>query len=231
MSQQQVITLNSAKKGPDNLYHKLEIPIAIAKAGQVEAEDFVDPFAADSRLLHEAFCIKDIDPMASNSNCQLEYSHAHGLCQVIASLQGPSESKFGSKQDYEKAFVEINLRMPHASSAMDESLTDVKLDVAANLRTCLEAILQGTSYPKQLFTFQVSVVLDTSGASYSHVFPACLNACIALLNQTGIAQKDAPCFAATIGVASLIDESDRGMEVDSIEKDSFRLQPVHHEKC
>ena len=54
------------------------------------------------------------------------------------------------------------------------------------------------------------VVKDLS--NYSQVFPACLNACIALLNQTGIAQKEAPCFAATIGLKST---EDLGMQIDS----------------
>lgn len=82
----------------------------------------------------------------------------------------------------------------------DDPLHAVKTEIAAHLRACLEQIIMGTAYPKQLFTFQVMVVSDQS-ACYAQVFPACLNSCITLLNQTGIAQKEAPCFAVTVGVA------------------------------
>jgi hypothetical protein len=63
----------------------------------------------------------------------------------------------------------------------DDSLHAVKNGITAKLRACLEAIIMGTAYPKQLFTFQVIVVQDDS-YHYSHVFAACLNACIAILN-------------------------------------------------
>ena len=58
------------------------------------------------------------------------------------------------------------------------------------------------AYPKQVFTFTVSVVHENSAQAYSHVFAASLNACIALLNQTGIAQREAPCAAMTVGYNS-----------------------------
>ena len=94
---------------------------------------------------------------------------------------GPSEAKFSSKQDYSKSFVEVNLRLP--------SLSLNKVELQAQVRQCLDQIIQGVSYPKQLFTFQVTVVSDFSqGAG---VFPAIMNACILLLNQVGIAQKEA----------------------------------------
>jgi hypothetical protein len=63
----------------------------------------------------------------------------------------------------------------------DDSLHAIKTETAGHLRACLESVIMGSAYPKQLFTFQVMVVADQSVA-YAHVFPACLNACIALLN-------------------------------------------------
>ena len=50
----------------------------------------------------------------------------------------------------------------------------------------------------------MTVVEDYKASSlpYSQVFPACLNACIALLNQTAICQKEAPCVALSIGINS-----------------------------
>ena len=96
----QVISLNALKRGADNNYHKLEIPVALGK-----------PARQDNSLAQQLFCGLRVDPLAFNSNCQLEFSYAFGGTQVIASLQGPSEAKFGSKQDYSKAFIEVNLRM------------------------------------------------------------------------------------------------------------------------
>lgn len=107
----------------------------------------------------------------------------------------------------------------------DDPLHAVRTEIAANLRTCLEAIILGTAYPKQLFTFQVTVVEDRS-FSYSHVFPACLNACIALLNQTGIAQKEAPCFAVTVGARSI---DDSGMQV--VGESGYTLDIKDTERC
>ena len=107
----------------------------------------------------------------------------------------------------------------------DDPLHAVKAEITANIRTCLEAIILGTTYPKQLFTFQVVVVEDRS-VSHSHVFPACLNACIALLNQTGIAQKEAPCFAVIIGATT---SNDGRMEVDG--ESGFQLETKNTDRC
>lgn len=166
----QVISLNALKKGADNNFHKLEIPIALNKGDK------------PAQQAQQEFCSKQIDPLAFNSNCQLEFSYAFGHTSVIASLQGPSEAKFGSKQDYEKAFIEVNLKMPQTHN--EGNPAQIKAEIQAMLRQSLEAIIQGTTYPKQLFTFQVTVVEDnkTTSIPYSQVFPACLNACIALLN-------------------------------------------------
>ena len=48
---------------------------------------------------------------------------------MIASLQGPSEAKFGSKQDYTKAFIEVNLRMLQTDTASNESTMRTKLEI------------------------------------------------------------------------------------------------------
>jgi hypothetical protein len=53
-----------------------------------------------------------------------------------------------------------------------------------------------------------------------------LNACIALLNQTGIAQKEAPCFALTIGSGS---SDDSAMQVDG--ESNCRIETLDMTKC
>jgi len=70
--QVQVIRLNQMKRGADNKYHRLEIPVALAKPIQ--------------SLSASQFCCVSIDPLALNSNCQLELSYAFGSTQVIAAL-------------------------------------------------------------------------------------------------------------------------------------------------
>lgn len=55
------------------------------------------------------------------------------------------------------------------------------------VRQNLENIIQTVAYPKQVFTFTITVVHEHSDRPYSHLLPACLNACIALLNQSAIA--------------------------------------------
>ena len=48
---------------------------------------------------------------------------------MIASLQGPSEAKFGSKADYAKAFIEVNLRILHSDTATNEGTSRVKSEI------------------------------------------------------------------------------------------------------
>jgi hypothetical protein len=60
-----------------------------------------------------AYCSKTVNKLQMNSNCQLDFTFANGEVGVIACLIGPSESKFASKQDFSKAFIEVNLRMPN----------------------------------------------------------------------------------------------------------------------
>ena len=67
--------------------------------------------------------------MAFNSNCQIEFSYAFGSTQVIASLQGPSEAKFGSKADYSKAFIEVNLKLQQTDTSSNESVQRIKNEV------------------------------------------------------------------------------------------------------
>ena len=78
----------------------------------------------------------------------------------------------GSKQDFTRCFIEVYLKV--CPSKLDTK------DLQANLRQCLLEIIQGVSYPKQLFTFQVHLVKDLSGGEQA--FAALLNACIYLLN-------------------------------------------------
>ena len=116
-------------------------------------------------------------------------------------MQGPSEAKFGSKADYTKAFIEVNLRMAHTDVNSNEGVNNqVKQEIAALLRQSLESIIQTVAYPKQVFTFTVSIVHESSPQAYSQAFAASLNACVALLNQAAIAQIEAPVAALTVAI-------------------------------
>ena len=53
----QIFSLNSLKKGKDNNYHKLEIPVALNKGGSVFSST------------REEFCSKRVDKFSSNANC------------------------------------------------------------------------------------------------------------------------------------------------------------------
>lgn len=86
---------------------------------------------------------------------------------MIASLQGPSEAKFGTKADYSKAFIEVNMRMLQTDTANQEGTQRVKTEIQALLRQSLESIIQTVAYPKQVFTFNVTVVHENSARAYS----------------------------------------------------------------
>ena len=58
----------------------------------------------------------------------------------------------------------------------------MKSEIQALLRQNLESIIQTVAYPKQVFTFMVTVVHENSERAYSHVLAAATNACISLLN-------------------------------------------------
>ena len=77
----------------------------------------------------------------------------------MVGLQGPSEAKFGSKQDYHKAFIEIMLKMPDRNV---QNYKELKREIKSDLHQCLEQIIQTTAYAKQVLSFQVTVVQDTS---------------------------------------------------------------------
>lgn len=53
----QIFSLNPLKKGKDNNYHKLEIPVALNKGGSVLSST------------SEEFCSKWVDKFSSNANC------------------------------------------------------------------------------------------------------------------------------------------------------------------
>ena len=114
-------TLNPVKKGADNVYHKLEIPVSIGKPER------------PANAAGSAFCSRTVNEMQFNSNCQVDFSYDHGAVEVIACLIGPSEARFASKQDYTKAYIEVNLKVP--------SLGLPKADLVCNLRQNLEQIV------------------------------------------------------------------------------------------
>jgi ribonuclease PH len=74
----------------------------------------------------------------------LELSYDFGGTQVLACLFGPSECRIGSKQDHTKGIIEVNLRLPPDS----KSDSAAKAEMRADLRSCLEQIIHGFSYPK-----------------------------------------------------------------------------------
>ena len=55
----QVISLNALRKGGDNNYHRLEIPVALAKPKASQ-----ESLAASNK-----FCSLRVDPLTFNSNC------------------------------------------------------------------------------------------------------------------------------------------------------------------
>jgi len=44
-------------------------------------------------------------------------------------LQGPSEAKFGSKADYTKAFIEVNLRLSMTDTHANEGTQRIKQEI------------------------------------------------------------------------------------------------------
>ena len=62
-----MINLNALKRGSDNNYHKLEIPVALGKVAMREENN-----------ISSQFCGLRVDSLAFNSNCQLEFSYAFG---------------------------------------------------------------------------------------------------------------------------------------------------------
>ena len=76
-------------------------------------------------------CTKKVNPMQQNSNCQVEFTYAHGRVQVLAQLVGPTEAKMASKQDSSKCFVEVYLKLTSATQHL-------KIDLQASLRQNLE---------------------------------------------------------------------------------------------
>lgn len=96
-----------------------------------------------------------------------------------------------------------------------------KTELKSELKSCLEQILYTYAYPKQIFNFQITVLTAVS----SQTFAACLNACIALLNQTAICQKEAPCAAVTLALASGDNEDDMHVTTSSV-KDEHRADSL-----
>ena len=97
---------------------KLEIPISI--------EDQI-PNKQAKQFNQLTVCTQQ-----SNSNVQLEYLYDFNNTALIVSLQGPSEAKFGSKQDYSKAFIEVVVR----------GGANVPKELRADLKNLLEQIIQ-----------------------------------------------------------------------------------------
>jgi len=81
----------------------------------------------------------------------------------------------------------VNLRLLHTDTETNDGTAQVKAEIQTLIRQSLENIIHSVAYPKQVFTFTVTVVHENSAQAYSQVFAAGLNACVALLNQCAIA--------------------------------------------
>ena len=65
MTSQTVYKLNPLKKGADNNYHKIEIPVSLE--------------LSPSALSDVEFCSKKVNKNQYNSNCQIDFNFANGL--------------------------------------------------------------------------------------------------------------------------------------------------------
>ena len=147
-----------------------------------------------------------------NSNSMINYTYCPGGSQpdsvkLIACLQGPMEPRFAAKQLPNKCFLEVNLK------GLDKAMQSMKQGQAINnhqliqrdkkklefdLRSVLEQLIQTTAYPKMIVSFNLNIVSSQPMSvapelqakkiwqGEFHLFSACMNACIALINRAGL---------------------------------------------
>ena len=176
------ISLNTIKIGgeSDGKNRKLEIPI--------ELENTWEDVSKDGNSVYEYRVVKQME----NSTAQIEYNYQNKV-QLFGSLQGPTESKFASKSDASRTWIEVTLKGT-SNIADGNDATDFK-KLKYDIKSVLEQLVQTIAYPKTLLTFNLNVVQISDD---SQLFPACVNCCIILLNQAGINQKQAPFAAMTL---------------------------------
>ena len=90
-------------------FTKLEIPIEFC-----DGETVSNKQGAAAEL---SSC--SVVPNSLNSTCQIHYTYMPSTAnsvQLIASLQGPTEAKFASKQDASRATIEVIVKCPNTES-------------------------------------------------------------------------------------------------------------------
>ena len=126
-----------------------------------------------------------------NSTCVVEYQYMsaskNGVA-LIAALQGPTEAKFASKQDASRTTIEVILKCANSRSVEEILPSRVTQKLRQDIKHILEQIVQTIAYPRTLLTFTLSIV-SCANNSELNLMPACVNACICLLNRAGINQK------------------------------------------
>jgi len=86
------------------MYAKLEIPIDF----QTQTEGRGGEGNQPTRV---SYC--SVVPDSGNSTCMVEFGFMCGTdheVKLIAALQGPTEAKFGSKQDAVRTTIEVNIK-------------------------------------------------------------------------------------------------------------------------
>ena len=139
-----------------------------------------------------------------NSTALIEYTYMPGQpsgVSLYAQLQGPTEAKFATKQDPSRTYIEVNLKSSVVASNQASTLNprlqrDTK-KLKHDIKSVLEQLVQTTAYPKTVLTFNLTFVQNNNNQTIN-LFGACINACIVLLNQAGINQKQAPFAAFTL---------------------------------
>ena len=180
-------TLNTIQQEKDKAkkVKKLEIPI-----------DFVSQDSSQSVEKDSSSSKCKVMQNQSNSTVMVEYSYMDDI-ELIGSLQGPTEAKFASKQDASKATIEVMIKCPNPQTLVKSESQRSPQKLRQDIKQILEQIVQTISYPRTLLTFTISLVSCRDNCE-ANLVPACVNACICMLNRAGINQKVAPLAALTV---------------------------------
>ena len=90
-----------------------------------------------------------------NSNVSIQYQQVQNSApvQIFASLQGPSEAKFGSKQNATRTYIEVNIK--GASSVENPVFTRCLKKLRCDIKNVLEQLIQTLAYPKTIMKFNL----------------------------------------------------------------------------
>ena len=84
-----------------------------------------------------------------------------------------------------------------ATSSSDQKFKRDHKKLKYTIKTVIEQIMQVIAYPKTVITFGISMIQNNFNDEVQ-IFGACVNACIILMNQAGLNQKQAPFAAFTM---------------------------------